>query len=126
MTKPEVIKVTCPHCRYTFSFCIWAAIDANKHPELIEGLLSEDVWNQSCPNCKVKILLTGRILIDGPHGFFWLEIGDNLETRKQVLRAAGVLDRDGQVVSDETINPLTRPGDVNPGIDFDSDLGYFY
>ncbi len=126
MTRPEVINVTCPHCKFVFSFCIWAAIDANKHPELIEGLLTEDTWQQSCPNCRTKILLTGRIVIDGPYGFFWLEIGDNLETRKQVLRDAGVIDREGNVFSKADINPLTRPGDVNPGIDFDSEQGFYF
>ncbi|TFF91286.1 hypothetical protein EU545_04685 [Candidatus Thorarchaeota archaeon] len=101
MTTIERVTITCPACNHTWTEIIHPSICTWLNPELITEIYEEGVAVQ-CPECGTPISVAGKILINGPRGMFFLDIGQSVDGIRAVLVNNGVVDTDG--------NPITsRP-----------------
>lgn len=97
MTTHRYVYLTCPGCNESFteqyspSICTW----------LDPGLI-QDIYNQGysiqCPHCEHKIPIEGKVLINGPTGMFYLDVGLDIVSIRDILWKQGVVDHTGKVL----------------------------
>ncbi|TFG07139.1 hypothetical protein EU538_09170 [Candidatus Thorarchaeota archaeon] len=99
MTTIEEVTITCPSCDHTWKQIIHPSICSWLNPELITDLYENGLAVQ-CPECELPIRVAGKILINGPKGMFFLDIGQSVERIRAMLVNHEVVDTEGNTITD--------------------------
>jgi hypothetical protein len=107
MTTMEMVSIICPKCQNKWrevfhpSICTWL------NPELMKKLYDE-TYQVQCPHCGFKMRVESKILVNCPRGMFMLDVGQNLDNIRHILRKYGIVNEKGEVINSRPKpSPLT-------------------
>ncbi len=96
MTTFNDLPATCLNCGHHFTVTFSPSICTWLNPELIQQIYDRG-YNAWCPRCRHLIPLAGSILIKAPTGVFMIDLGQGLESIREILEAAHLIHENGQV-----------------------------
>jgi len=101
MTQLSFKIIKCPKCGTENKIVYYASINTimDLDGSLIERLLEGTLNTSICHNCGVGIRLSLDVLINCPKGMVYLNPADDLEHKKQQLKAYGAMSEKGGVLS---------------------------
>ncbi|MHA1185376.1 MAG: CpXC domain-containing protein [Candidatus Heimdallarchaeota archaeon] len=97
MTTMRYVKVACTNCEKMFEITWSPSVNTWLDPDIIERIIEDDYYFV-CPHCEERHFLSAQMLISCPKGMFYLNLGDDYETKMEKLQEYGVIDITRKVI----------------------------